>query len=135
MRTTTGVTEAKDLGKPKSESAPRSSHCHTPFPWCVEPAGGHAKARIFGSGVVQTNGWPEPRGGIRNASYSDTVCEFPNDLKLPGPSANAKLITAVPELVEALRAIVAHEEAIGGGLAVMSATCRIAQEALERAGV
>lgn len=34
--------------------------------------------------------------------------------------------------VDALRAIVAHQEAVGGGLALLSATRRIAQEALDR---
>lgn len=78
---------------------------HTPGPWRYEAGGGHAYNRIRGSDSVQTNGWPERRGGYSNASYSDMVCENLGDVSLPGPAANVRLIVAAPEMFEALKAI------------------------------
>ena len=71
---------------------------HTPGPWCYEPGGGHAPNRIVGSESVQVHGWPEPRGGVSNASYSDCVCENLGDTNLPGPAANVRLIVAALEM-------------------------------------
>tara|TARA_R110002051_G_scaffold15982_1_gene48796 strand:- start:505 stop:756 length:252 start_codon:yes stop_codon:yes gene_type:complete len=47
------------------------------------------------------------------------------------PTCLNGLIDKVDMMTEALRAIVAHQESIGGGLAIMSATHRIAQAALD----
>jgi len=78
---------------------------HTPGPWRYEAGGGHAHNSIRGSEPVQTNGWPEPRGGYSCASYSDKVCENLGDVSLPGPAANAALIAAAPDMLEELRAV------------------------------
>ena len=47
--------------------------------------------------------------------------------------ANAELIAAAPDLLEALRNIVRHQDSIGGELAKMSGTRRIAAEAIKKA--
>ena len=48
-----------------------------------------------------------------------------------GKGVYDELRAEVDRLRVALEAIVMHQEAIGGGIAVLSATRRIAQEALE----
>lgn len=47
--------------------------------------------------------------------------------------SNGKLIAAAPELLEALRNIVKHQDISGGGLAKISVTRRIAAEAIKKA--
>lgn len=88
---------------------------HTPGPWKIEKGGGHAYNRIVGSDSIQTNGWAERRNGIGNASYSDMVCENLGNLDLEGPKANAKLIAAAPELLEALKLVYDRLEWCGYG--------------------
>jgi hypothetical protein len=78
---------------------------HTPGPWRYVPGGGHATNRIVGAGDIQKYGWPEPINGVSNASYSDTVCSDVGDIDLPGPAANAKLIAAAPEMLDALKEV------------------------------
>ena len=74
----------------------------TPKPWRYEPGGGHAPDQIVGSDLIAIGGWPEPDGTIFRASYSERVCENLGNPDLPGPAANIALITAAPELYEAL---------------------------------
>lgn len=77
---------------------------HTPGPWRIETAAGHADNRIVGSESIHTNGQLRNSRGISSASYSDTVCEIQHDLKLSGPAANAQLIAAAPSLLAACEA-------------------------------
>jgi hypothetical protein len=118
-----------------SESNPVILKEYTPFPWSIKRCGAHTSDKIIGSKVIQTNCSPPNSGPIRNALYSNTVCEFFSDLDLPGPAANARLITAIPVLIEALKSIVAHQEIVGGELASLSVTRQIAKDALNNAGV
>ena len=56
------------------------------------------------------------------------------EAKLDGRAATIRrLVERVETLKDALRAIVRHQETIGGGLAVLSSTRRIAQAALDAA--
>lgn len=103
---------------------------HTPGPWRYEAGGGHAHNSIRGSDSVQTNGWLEPRGGVRNASYSDMVCENFGNAELPGPAANIRLIVAAPDLLEALqRLLPLLDHDIGGsqGSALQQAIAAVAK--------
>lgn len=78
---------------------------HTPGPWVIYKGAGHARNSIVGSDDIQTNGWPDaPRDGISNRSFSKVVCEFPSDLNLEGPRANALLIASAPDLLAACEA-------------------------------
>lgn len=105
----------------------------TPGPWRYEAGGGHAYNSIRGSDSVQTNGWPERRGGYSNASYSDMVCENLGDASLPGPAANIRLITAAPRLADTLFNLLAtlgqHEQP-----ADVIAACEAASAALIASG-
>lgn len=74
----------------------------TPGPWRYEPGGGHAPNQIVGSDAVAIGGWLEPDGALFRGSYSERVCENLGNPDLPGPNANIALITAAPELYEAL---------------------------------
>ncbi len=51
----------------------------------------------------------------------------------PDCQANADLIAAAPDMLEALRNIVKHQDSIGGELAKMPGTRRIAAEAIKKA--
>ncbi len=53
----------------------------------------------------------------------------------PGSNANTKLIAAIPDMVDALRMIIKHQEIVGGSLSRMSTTRQIAKQALDKAGV
>ena len=81
----------------------------TPGPWRIERGAAHDQNRIVGADSVQIHGWIKsvytPYGTIRNASYSDTVCEIPGSLDLPGPAANARLISAAPDLARACESL------------------------------
>ncbi len=47
--------------------------------------------------------------------------------------SNGNLIASAPDMLEALRNIVKHQDSIGGELAKMSSTRRIAAEAIKKA--
>ncbi len=70
----------------------------TPGPWEI------VRNRIVGSEAVHTNGLRNPFG-IRSASYSEIVCEIHGDLSLEAPLANARLISAAPDLLQACKAL------------------------------
>ncbi len=70
----------------------------TPGPWEI------VRNRIVGSKAVHTHGLRNPFG-IRSASYSEIVCEIHGDLSLEAPLANARLISAAPDLLQACKAI------------------------------
>lgn len=80
----------------------------TPGPWHYEAGGGHAYNQLRGSDSVQTNGWPERRDGVSNASYSDRICENLGDTALPGPRANIALLMHAITMAEALARIAAN---------------------------
>jgi hypothetical protein len=101
---------------------------HTPGPWRINKGGGHQRPQIVGSGDIQTNGWPGHVNGVRNASYSDVVCDISGDLSLVGPAANARLIAAAPDLLAACQAFIAADNQCGASLAFA-----MAQEAVKKA--
>lgn len=80
---------------------------HTPGPWKIVRGGGYAYNSIEGSDIIHTNGRDYGVYGSMK-SYSERVCENLGDLELPGPMANANLIAAAPEILEALRDAVAE---------------------------
>lgn len=74
-----------------------------------------------------------PHPAIQKAKDIVSATEWEGDLRVNMTNvigAGKVLAKRVDELEEALRAIVLHQESIGGGLAVMSATRRIAASAL-----
>lgn len=76
---------------------------HTPGPWRIE------HGMIKGASDVHTNGRLRNALGISSASYSDIVCDIHGDIDLAAaPLANARLIAAAPELLEALKNIVSE---------------------------
>ena len=69
---------------------------HTPGPWEATERG-----LILGSEEVWTNGAQRNALGIASASYSKCVATIDGDVTLPAPKANANLIIAAPDLLEA----------------------------------
>jgi len=68
---------------------------HTKGKWKIE------YNRIVGEKAAHTNGKQRNSLGISSASYSKTVATIFGALDLPTPKANAHLIAAAPQLLEA----------------------------------
>ncbi len=69
----------------------------TPGPWVFHRGAGHAYNRIEGSDIIHTNG-RDYGNGMGSCSYTERVCENLGDTELPGPQANALLISDAPRL-------------------------------------
>lgn len=74
---------------------------HTPGPWHAFMGTGKARA------TIQSAGGHVASCSMRNASFYKAPCDRPE------MEANARLIAAAPDLLEALRAIVADHEFCG----------------------
>lgn len=101
---------------------------HTPGPWKISHGGFDSDD---GFSVASNNDEAE----LIKLICDCWPCSIVNNDHRKELAANARLIAAAPDLVEALQAIVQHQESVGGGLAVLSVTRKIAQDALDKAGV
>jgi hypothetical protein len=76
---------------------------HTPGPWTVSPAGTTHSARVCAE--------YGPHGDICTLSEQDTQCDGGRDIGVE--LANARLIAAAPELLDALESITDQLDRVG----------------------
>lgn len=93
---------------------------HTPGPWKVHPREGMARS-YYGTHVAASH-YSTP--GV--SSGRDSVCDCTGEHQ----DANARLIAAAPELLEALRTLVSRDFAYYGGFVM---DCNITMEEVQRA--
>ena len=92
---------------------------HTPAPWKVMPA---QKGKLGGIEVTTDKPW----------LIRDLICMMPHGPEQAQAEANARLIAAAPELLEALREIVkAHD--INMGKSAVQLRIDLAREAIAKA--